>query len=209
MQLDWAQVILSGLTIAPGVYKWSTGVSVLTADVTLSGSSTDVWIFQMSGNLLLAAGRQVVLSGGAQASNVFWQVGGGTGVTINAGSHVEGTILAAKEIVLKAGATLNGRALAQTNVTLISNTIVIPVSVLSITRVNTNPTTAESVDFLVTFSEPVIGVDISDFFSLAITGSISGAAVIGVSGSGSVYTVTVNTGSGSGTIRLEVPSLQL
>ena len=63
---------ISGRTIAPGVYKWSTGVSVLTADLTLSGSSTHIWIFQMSGNLLLAAGRQVVLSGGARASNVFW-----------------------------------------------------------------------------------------------------------------------------------------
>jgi hypothetical protein len=195
---------ISGLSFAPGVYKWSTDVSILTGDVTLSGSSTDIWIFQMSGDLLVAAGRQVVLSGGAQASNVFWQVGGGTGATINAGAHVEGTILAAKGIVFKAGASLNGRALAQTNVTLISNTIVIPVCVLSITRVNINPTTSSSVDFMVTFSEAVIGVDISDF-SLTTTGSVSGATVTGVSGSGSVYTVTVNTGTGSGMIYLDVP----
>jgi hypothetical protein len=74
--------------------------------------------------------------------------------------------------------------------------------VSSITRANLNPTNLPSVDFTVTFFEAVTGVDLSDF-SLTITG-VSGAAVSGVSGSGSVYTVTVNTGSGIGTIRLDV-----
>lgn len=74
--------------------------------------------------------------------------------------------------------------------------------VSSITRSNPNPTDLPSVDFTVTFFEAVTGVDLSDF-SLTITG-VSGAAVSGVSGSGSVYTVTVNTGSGIGTIRLDV-----
>ncbi len=69
-------------------------------------------------------------------------------------------------------------------------------------RANANPTSAPSVNFTVTFSKSVTGVDASDF-SLAITG-ISGAVVTGVSGSGSVYTVTVNTGSGNGSIRLDV-----
>ena len=75
-------------------------------------------------------------------------------------------------------------------------------TVLSSLRANPNPTNLASVTFTVTFSEPVTGVNVSDF-SLAITG-ISGAFVSGVSGSGSVYTVTVNTGSGTGTIRLDV-----
>ena len=74
---------LSGRTLAPGLYKWSTGVSIDPAtNVTLAGSSTDVWIFQIAGDLTLNSGAQVLLSGGAQANNIFWQVGGGTGVTI-------------------------------------------------------------------------------------------------------------------------------
>ena len=76
-------------------------------------------------------------------------------------------------------------------------------TVLSSVRFNLNPTTAASVKFVVAFSEPVTGVDAADF-SLTTTGSISGAEVSGVSGSGTTYTVTVNTGSGAGTIRLDV-----
>jgi Ice-binding-like len=116
---------ISGRNLAPGVYKWSTGVSIYT-DVTLSGSATDVWIFEMAGDLTVANGAQVLLSGGAEANNIFWQVGGPTGVAIGTTAHVEGTILAAKAITLRSGASLNGRALAQTAVTLIQNTIVIP-----------------------------------------------------------------------------------
>jgi CSLREA domain-containing protein len=76
-------------------------------------------------------------------------------------------------------------------------------TVVSSVRVNANPTTAASVDFIVTFSESVTGVDSTDF-RLTTTGSINGAAVSGVSGSGTTYTVTVTTGSGAGTIRLDV-----
>ena len=89
----------------------------------------------------------------------------------------------------------------------ISNDVT-PPTVLSSVRVNPSPTGLASVDFTVTFSESVMGVDMTgpafDDFALTTTG-VSGAAVSGVSGSGSVYTVTVNTGSGSGTIRLDVP----
>jgi predicted outer membrane repeat protein len=74
-------------------------------------------------------------------------------------------------------------------------------SIISILRANPSPTHATSVQFSVTFSEPVIGVDVSDF-SLATTG-VSGASITGVSGAGSAYVVSVNTGSGAGTIRLD------
>ena len=77
-------------------------------------------------------------------------------------------------------------------------------TVVSITRADPNPTSAASVQFIVTFSEAVTGVDAGDF-SLTTTGSIAGAGVTGVSGAGSVYTVTVSTGTGSGTLRLDVP----
>ena len=77
-----------------------------------------------------------------------------------------------------------------------------PPSVLSITRANANPTSAASVNFTVTFSEAVTGVDTSDF-RLTVSG-ISGASVTSVSGSGASRTVTVNTGTGNGTLRLDV-----
>lgn len=77
-------------------------------------------------------------------------------------------------------------------------------TVISITCADPNPTNAGNVNFTVTFSEAVTGVDMDDF-SLSVAGDISGASVTGVSGSGSTYTVMVNTGSGSGTIRLDVP----
>jgi len=125
---------LSGQTLAPGLYKWSNDV-LITTNVMLAGPADGVWIFQIAGDLTMGPGAQVLLSGGAQANNIFWQVGGGTGVTINTTAHVEGTILAAKAITLQSGASLNGRALSQTAVTLIQNTIVIPVVVPVVYRI--------------------------------------------------------------------------
>lgn len=118
---------LSGQTFEPGLYKWSTIVQVDPATtVTLSGGANDVWIFQISGDLLLESGASVTLSGGAQAKNVFWQVAGGTGVTLEAGSQFKGIVLAQNAIVLKSGATVLGRLLAQKEVTLIANAITQP-----------------------------------------------------------------------------------
>jgi hypothetical protein len=119
---------ISGQTLAPGVYKWGTGVLIST-NVTLAGPSNAVWIFQMAGDLTVASGAQVLLSGGAQAGNIFWQVGGGAGAEIGTTAHFEGTILTAKAIHLRTGASLNGRALAQTAVTLEKNTVVLPTGI--------------------------------------------------------------------------------
>ena len=81
-----------------------------------------------------------------------------------------------------------------------------PPTVSSSVRADANPTNASSLDFTVTFSEGVNGVDASDF-SLTTTGGLSGASVTAVtpaSGFNTVYTVTVSTGTGDGTIRLDV-----
>ena len=79
-------------------------------------------------------------------------------------------------------------------------------TVLSSLRNDPNPTKAASnVHFTVTFSEPVSSVDVADF-TLSTTGSISGALVNEVSGSGNTYTVTVYSGNGVGTFRLDVPT---
>ncbi len=116
---------IGGLTLVPGLYKWSTSVLIST-DVTLSGGADDVWIFQISGDLTQANGKIVHLAGGAQAKNIYWQVGGGTGVAIGTTAHFEGTILALKGINLATGATVNGRLLAQTAVALDHNTVTKP-----------------------------------------------------------------------------------
>ena len=116
---------IGGMTIAPGLYKWSSGV-LITTDVTLNGGSEDVWIFQIAGNLTVANGKSVILSGGAQAKNIFWQVAGGVGVEIGTTAHMEGIILAQNAIIMNTGASWNGRALAQKAVTLDANTITEP-----------------------------------------------------------------------------------
>ena len=111
---------IGGKTLTPGLYKWGTAVTIPT-DVTLSGGPNDVWIFQIAQTLSLSNGKQVILSGGAQAKNIFWQVAGQT--TLGTTSVFNGNILDKTAIVLKTGATLNGRALAQTAVTLDANAV--------------------------------------------------------------------------------------
>ena len=112
---------ITGKTITRGLYKWGTGVLISAGGVTLSGSSTDVWIFQIAQDLTVANGAMVTLSGGALASNIFWQVAGQ--VTLGTTADMKGIILCQTQIAMSTGATLNGRALAQTAVTLDANTI--------------------------------------------------------------------------------------
>lgn len=116
---------ISGMTLTPGLYKWGTGVLINT-DVTLNGGSNDVWIFQIAGDLTIANATSILLNGGALPKNIFWQVGGGTGVAIGTTAHFEGVILAAKAITLNTGASGNGRLLAQTAVTLDGNAVTQP-----------------------------------------------------------------------------------
>ena len=81
----------------------------------------------------MGSGAEVKLSGGARAKNIFWQVSGGAGVEIGTTAHMEGTILAKTAIHLRTGASLNGKALAQTAVTMDKNKVVDPL-VITITR---------------------------------------------------------------------------
>lgn len=113
---------IGGLTLPAGLYKWSSAVTI-PSNVTLSGSSTDVWIFQISGGLTQASGTRVTLVGGALASNVFWQVAGA--VTLGTTARIEGQVISQTGIVLGTGARANGRLLAQTAVTLNSATVVV------------------------------------------------------------------------------------
>ena len=114
---------IGGLTLAPGLYKWGTGL-LITTDVTLSGGPDDVWIFQVAGTMNQASATRVTLAGGALPKNIFWQVAGA--VTIGTTAHFEGVILAKTLIAVNTGASVNGRLLAQTAVTLQMNAVTQP-----------------------------------------------------------------------------------
>lgn len=124
--VDVANADLGGRTLAPGLYK-STGTLALTGTVILDaqGDVNGVYIFQIASSLDTATGSQVVLSGGAKAANVFWQVG--TSATLATTTAFKGTIMADQSITMATGATLEGRALARiAAVTMDSNSITIP-----------------------------------------------------------------------------------
>jgi hypothetical protein len=114
---------LSGKTLAPGVYKWGTGV-IMTSDVTLEGDSNSVFIFQIAGGITQSSNVKIILTGGVQAKNIFWQTA--QTVSIGTGAHFEGNILSQTNIDLGTGASINGRLLAQTAVTLDQNVVVGP-----------------------------------------------------------------------------------
>jgi hypothetical protein len=114
---------ISGLTLAPGLYKWGTGV-LLTSAVTLSGTADDVWIFQIGEGVTFGTGANVILAGGAKPENIIWQAAGV--VALGTAAHMEGIVLGATAITLGTGATINGRLLAQTAVTLDQSTVTQP-----------------------------------------------------------------------------------
>ena len=114
---------IGGMTLTPGLYKWTNTVTI-PSDVTLNGGATAVWIFQISGDLSQSNATHVFLTGGALAKNVFWQVAGT--VIVGTTAHFEGIILSQTAISLKTGASMNGRALAQTAVALDAATITQP-----------------------------------------------------------------------------------
>lgn len=116
---------IGGQVLAPGLYKWSGTVTAPTS-FEIAGGPDDVWIFQIAGNLAVGSDVIVTLSGGAQPQNIFWQVSGAANVGTD--SHVEGVILSMTGITLQQGASLNGRALAQTAVVLDRNTVSAPLN---------------------------------------------------------------------------------
>jgi hypothetical protein len=114
---------IGGMTLPPGIYKWGTGL-LIPANVTLTGSETDVWIFQIAQSLTVSSGAKIVLGGAALAKNVFWQVSGL--VSVGTTAHLEGIVLSQTSVTLGTGASINGRLLAQTAVVLQVSTVVAP-----------------------------------------------------------------------------------
>lgn len=114
---------IGGKTLTPGLYKWTSALNIPT-DITISGSPTDVFIFQVAGTLKLSSAVRMTLTGGVQSKNIFWVVS--DAVTCGTTSHFEGNILGMTGINLQTGATINGRMLAQTAVTLQMNSVTKP-----------------------------------------------------------------------------------
>jgi hypothetical protein len=118
---------ISGLTFNPGLYKSATSVSLSLGNVTLDaqGNANAVFIFQVGSTLTTIGSTQMILAGGAQAKNIFWQVG--SSATLGTYSVFKGTIMALASITVNTGVDLEGRALARTAaVTLDTNTIAAP-----------------------------------------------------------------------------------
>lgn len=112
---------ISGMSLAPGVYRWDGGLLIST-DVTLEGNASDVWIFQIAQSLTMSSGASVLLAGGAVPERVFWQVSGLVNLATTA--HCEGVVLTMTSVDLSTGASINGRLLAQTAITLGADTVV-------------------------------------------------------------------------------------
>ena len=113
---------IGGQTLTPGLYKWTSAVNI-TSDITISGTATDTWIFQVDGDLNLAAATSMILVG-ALPENIVWQVAG----TVNMGttSHFEGVVLGKTNVAMLANSSMNGRLLAQTSIALHQTTITQP-----------------------------------------------------------------------------------
>eukprot|EP00798_Chlamydomonas_sp_ICE-L_P024039 gene24039-biopygen18539 len=117
-------VNIGGVTFTPGLYKTTGALEVSSGTLYLSGKG--VYIFQMDTTLLMSTGRQMVLSGGAEASDIFWVVG--SSATFEVNSVVMGTVMAHQAISVNTGATVTGRLFAiNAAVTMQSNTVAFPV----------------------------------------------------------------------------------
>jgi hypothetical protein len=116
---------IGGLTLTPGLYKSTSTLAISSGDLTFDakGNPNAVFIIQIASSLTTTSGRQVILSGGALASHIFWQVG--SSATFGTTSVFKGTVLAMQSITFNTGATLNGKALARTGAVIMAgNTIV-------------------------------------------------------------------------------------
>jgi hypothetical protein len=116
---------IGGLTLTPGLYKSTSSLAISSGDLTFDakGNADAIFIIQIATTLTTTSGRKVILSGGALASNIFWQVG--SSATFGTTSVFKGTVIAMQSITMNTGATIDGRVLARTgSVTMAGNTIV-------------------------------------------------------------------------------------
>ena len=132
-ELNLGAGIIEGETLEPGLYKWGSSVAFTNLKFKGKGDAhakvfgDPVWILQMTGDLNVGSGAIIILEDGAKEENIFWQIAGST--TLHTTAAMKGIVLCATAIVFKTGSKLNGKALAQTAVTLDATTIVTIVEV--------------------------------------------------------------------------------
>lgn len=138
------------------------------------------------------------------ANNIGVLLGDGSGSFVAGGTYATGL---SPDSVTAVDLNLDGKldlAVANNYSDTVSVFInILPLSVSSILRADPNPAPVGSVDFIVTFTESVTGVDETDF-TLSLSGTLAGTEISEISGSGKTYVVTVDSGTGYGTIRLDV-----
>lgn len=115
---------LGGMTLVPGLYKSTSSLEISSGDLTLDaqGDANAVYIFQMASTLVTTTGRKVILAGGAQAANIYWQVG--SSATLGVSSVFKGNIMALASITVNNGAAVDGRLLARTAAVTLDNNVV-------------------------------------------------------------------------------------
>jgi hypothetical protein len=112
-RINVGQGAIGGLTLTPGVYTFQMGVSIGADVIFDAGDRPDaVFIIQTTGALLQAANTELILQGGAQAKNIFWQVAGNVLVGVN--SKLAGVLLVKTDVTFMTSSSLEGRILAQT-----------------------------------------------------------------------------------------------
>jgi hypothetical protein len=186
---------LGGQTLVPGVYAFghaATANITAASPLTLNGEgdANAVFVFQASSDLVTASGSVVQLENGAQACNVFWQVG--SSATLNSASTFVGTIMALTSATLDTGATVQGRVLARNGaVTLDANTITTPSTCAVTTPTGSSPTTT------------VTG---SSTGGSGTTGAATGTVTTGSSTSGGEGSTGTGSAAGGGGGAATVPS---
>jgi hypothetical protein len=147
--------VLDGLTLHPGVHASGAALSLAgTLTLDADGDPNAVFVLQAGSTLITAAGSQVLLAGGAQACNVFWQVG--SSATLGAGSLLRGSVLAYASSAVGDGATIHGRMLALTGAVTLDN------DTISVAQCSTTPAV---------LLEPTFG----DFSATTLNGSAQSA----------------------------------
>ena len=193
-----------GKTLTPGLYKSTSTLAISSGDLTLDaqGDPNGVFIFQIASGFDMTSDRKIVLSGGAKAANIFWQVG--SSATFGTTSVIKGTVLALTSVTMLAGATLEGRALAlNAAVTLnnanfsgnvgipnpVDNT---PPSVSFTVPANGSVGVANNANLTATFSEPMDPATISGATFTLQQGNTPVPGVVTYSGTTATFDPTAN-----------------
>ncbi len=187
---------IGGMNLAPGLYKFTVTAMITGTDVTFTGGREDVWIFQCAQDLLLGSGIKIILAGGAQAKNIFWQVG--TSAVLDTFSVFKGTILADQAITMGTSSTIEGRALASSaGVTFNGSGASKPATSAEIGV--QQPTGTNLVDGFSTnnFGSVLVGTNTSLTFTITNLGDadLTGLSIIIDGADAAMFTVTTNAAS--------------